>query len=373
MKRLIVIVIMLLCVISCASVCSCTCDEIKDSATFIGLMKLLPANTLSNDEIILINYSKIWDDAGISFYKEDGSKMNREEIIDVTLSSLMVRIGGDTAFEFSSFYSGMSRMIGMPKNLFDTLGYTPMADVHAEIIYGSARDKNIMIGMKGNFTLDATRNALKNQDEWPERVKDNFAIESYLGIPVYSWGDYIDGGLAEPLSPPHLDLWGIARPLVAMDGNMLIGDTVDNVKAMIDAVTGESTSLADIPEYALIAERMDSLGVYAVIMSKTMTERDQYQLLLPLQQFLAVGFGDGKDERGNYTSVVAVYENEDLAEENALILEERLVEVAMILEKNPEFTDIQHDGRVLFAKLYIDETSLGLNWLYIVRSYRDNK
>jgi hypothetical protein len=339
---------------------------------FSRLLALFPADTLSDGEIILINYEKIWEDAGINFNPRNETRINREEILDIALSSLSEHIAGDSAMEFSSFYSGNDGTIKISPIEYDTLGYDIAADVDAEIIHGSAWDNNLMIGMSGDFTVKTTRSALHNQDGWPQWVRDNFQTEIYREIPVYSWGPSTDAVFRDGLKPPHLDYWGIARPLAATNGNMLVADSVDLVKGMIDALTDASPSLADIPEYALIAEYMDYFGVYAVIMSKTMIPIEQYELLLPLQQFLAVGFGNGKDERGNYTAVIAVYENEDLAQESAGILEERLRETAIALDVEIEFTFIQWEGRVLYAKLYVDEVSLGLNWLYIVRSYLHN-
>ncbi len=368
MKRIIILVVIILSSILVLPFISCGSDDAQESSTFSRLLALFSADTLSDGEIILINYEKIWEDAGISYLKEDGTKMNWEETRDVILT-LTMRIGGDSAFDFSSLYSGMNRIAILLQNQFDTLGYHLVADVHAEIIYGRAWDNNLMIGMKGNFTIQATRDAFQAQDEWPEWVIEGFTTQRYLDIPIYSWGEYGDGNHSDAYSPPHLDINGTARPLAAMDGNMLIGGTVNIVKNMISTINGEASSLADIPEYALIAEYMDSFNVYSVIMSKTAIPERLYQILFPIEKYLVVGFGDGKDERGYYAAIVAVYENEDLAQETAGILEETLREAAIRLDEETEFTDIQWEGRVLLAKLYVDEKTLGLNWKYIVYAY----
>ena len=125
---------------------------------------------------------------------------------------------------------------------------------------------------------------------------------------------------------------------------MLIADSVDVVKAMLDASTGASPSLADVPEYALIADRMDSLGVYSMIISKEIPP-----MILPLQPFLTVGFGNGSDERGAYTAVVAVYDSTDLA-------------------ANAE--DVLNEDRVITVRIYTDDSMLNLGWPDIVNGYR---
>jgi hypothetical protein len=367
-KYLIISVILLLTVTTFLPFNGCTCDDTQVSTTFMELLKLAPADTLSNGEIILINYSKIWEDSGISFYRKDGSKMNREETLDGLLS-ITTHIPGDKAFNFSSFYSGMDKSAIISPIQTDTLGYNIVADVHAEIIQGYYYNNFNMVAMIGNFSLQATRDALQNQGDWPEWAVEDFSTESYLGIPIYSWGDNTDISSSDFYSsylPPHLDDNGIARPLAAMDGYMLIGGTEDIVKTMISSVKGETPSLADVPEYALIAEAMDSFDVYAVMMSVRMIR----SLILPLGQYLAVGYGDGNNEQGNYSAVVAVYDNEDMAKESASILEETLKEVAIKWNTGSEFADIRCDGRVLIATLYINENTLGYSWNSLVLGHR---
>ena len=77
---------------------SCALDDTQESNTFIELLKLAPADALSSGEIILIDYSKIWDDSGISFYEEDGSRMNREEILNSLDSKLEAHFRGASVF-----------------------------------------------------------------------------------------------------------------------------------------------------------------------------------------------------------------------------------------------------------------------------------
>ena len=76
MKQMIKFLIIFLSLISFIPGFSYSSDDTQEPGTFLGLLEHFPAETpLSKYEIILINYSKIWEDAGISFYKEDGSKM----------------------------------------------------------------------------------------------------------------------------------------------------------------------------------------------------------------------------------------------------------------------------------------------------------
>ncbi len=329
---------------------SCNSDDTREPVTFYGLLEMFPAETpISEGDITLINYRKIWEDDGISFYKEDGSKMNQEEIFEALKTIITRRSVGEMAFGHGSCYSGLDVTLLLSPIQYDTLGYDLIVDVDAEITHGGVLDNTLRVGMKGNFSLQATKEALQNQEEWPEWVAESFKTERYLGVPVYSWGENPEK-FADGNSPPHLDLHGIARPLAAMDGNMLIGGTVDIVKDMISTVKGKTPSLADVPEYALIAEHMDSLGVYRVLIRKTTTEDDVFNLLMPSQDVLTVGFGYGREEQVRVIEIIAVYENENLAEESEGIQKESLVERLMKFGTETDYIDIRRDGRILYIK-----------------------
>ena len=340
MKRFVfILVALLITAIMLLPLNSCTWGDTNKSNTFIELLKLAPADTLSDENIILINYDRIWEDAGISFYKEDGSKMNREEILD-TILSITYHIPGDSAFKSSSFYSGLDSTLITSPIQYDTLGYNLVGDVHAEIGQGHYYNNFKMVAMIGDFSIQATSKALQNQDTWPESVIESFTTESYLNVPVYSWGDNSDGNWEDRYEPPHIDDYGIARPLSAMDGYMFIGTTIDSVKKMISTAKGDSPSLADVPEYKLVAEHMDYLGVYAMMLSDKLNGIDPDFPLLPLGQYLAAGYGDANDERGQYTAVIAVYENEDITAESADILEGKLENIVNDLGLESDVIDI---------------------------------
>jgi hypothetical protein len=347
---------------------SCGSDDAQKSGMFSRLLALFPADTLSDGEIILINYEKIWEDAGINFNPKNETRINREEIFDIAVSSLSEHIAGDSALEFSSFYSGNDGTIKVSPIEYDTLGYDIIADVDAEIICFDSQDNGYMVGMSGDFAVKTTRSALQNQDGWPQWVSDNFQTEIYREIPVYSWGPSTDAVFGDAFKPPHLDYWGIARPLAATDGNMLVADSVDLVKGMVDVSTDASPSLADVPEYALIAKQMDSLDVYSVIISKEMPLNQYVNLVLPLQPLLAVGFGDGRDERGPYTAVVAVYDSAKSAEN---IYDNWKEKMEQLESQFGEYaTVIQRDDTVVIARIYIEESTLGLYWVNVARAYR---
>jgi hypothetical protein len=353
--------------IVCILLFNSSCNVASENGTYLGLLKLIPDN-LSNNVYILINYNSIWEDAGINFNPRNETRINREEILNIALSSLSEHIAGDSALKFSSFYSGNDGTIKISPIEYDTLGYDIVADVDAEIISFDSQDNGYMVGMSGDFTVKTTRSALQNQDGWPQWVRDNFQTEIYREIPVYSWGPSTDAVFGDAFKPPHLDYEGIARPLAATDGNMLVADSVYLVKGMVDASTDASSSLVDVPGYALIAKWMDSLDVYSVIISKEMPPNQYVNLVLPLQPLLAVGFGDGRDERGPYTAVVAVYDSAKTAENISDNWKEKMEQLES--QFGEYATVIQRDDTVVIARIYIEESALGLYWVNVARAYR---
>ncbi len=361
-KLIILVQVCLLCML-----CSCSSGNVQKTNTFLNLLKITPFDSTNSSNYVLIDYSKIWNDANIHFPINDHSSTVRDKIVNI-LKSLTYHFPGDDAFVFSSFYSGMDGTVKITPISYDTLGYDPVVDVNAEIERLSAHNNNKMIGMLGNFSPQATQKALNDQDKWPQWVKDSFKTESYLGTSVYNW-DTKENHYNNGYFPPHLDMSGIARPLAVTNGNMLIGDTVDIVKSMVSAAKGASSSLADIPEYALIANQMDSYGVYAIVISKTMVANQYFKMLVPIQSPLTLGFGEGKDKKGNYTAVVAVFQNNDLAKDNVNFFKELWGKYSDKFGKANVFADIQQDGRVLSAKLYDLNNSLDLEWINIANAY----
>ena len=82
-KPIHIAVIVIILFISSFSGCTVGSAEEEEPNVFIDLMKMIPAEFARNQDFILINNDKIWTDAEISFYQENGEKKDREEIVDL--------------------------------------------------------------------------------------------------------------------------------------------------------------------------------------------------------------------------------------------------------------------------------------------------
>ena len=157
---------------------------------------------------------------------------------------------------------------------------------------------------------------------------------------------------------------GRAVPIAVSDGYLFVSNSVDNVKSMIDSSRYKSTSLAEVPEYALVAQGMYDLGAYGVIiadeaLANGIPDTTEYRTGPRLRKFITVGIGPGQDEKGDFIALVLFHENPDNARENVSLLEQR---IGTTFHRWPDTiwsfsdfiydTEIHTEGKVLLAKLY---------------------
>jgi hypothetical protein len=158
---------------------------------------------------------------------------------------------------------------------------------------------------------------------------------------------------------------------------------------MIDAGRNEGESLADLPEYASLADRLSGLKVYSAILAdgstanlfKTTLEENRHglpqeevsallsQLGTPMKKFLTFAVGAGTDEKGRYTVIVIYHENSGDAQENVGLLKQRLESNIVAGFDKPwseilTGTAIQTAGNILIAKLYSDSGGLWAGLIY---------
>lgn len=341
---------------------SCKNKAAAEDNRFLELLKLLPESAKHSDGFELIDYERIWRDNGISLYSPEGQKISRSDFIESLITIIIYEekpFYGVNALADGSYYSGWGQYI-MNSTIKDGYVGYDLTDVKAEINnFNVTSPENIVksdfvpdyfMAAIGTYNPKDTDVALKNHSEWPSPLINIYTTEIYRDITIHSWGDGNEQRLEMRLSPPHVDMVGRAMPLAVTDGHLFIGSSVENIKSMIDTSLDKSRSLADIPEYALIAERMASLGVYRVLIHETTTEDDVFNLLVPSMDFLTVSYSYGRDEQGDFTAVIAVYENENLAEESEGIQKEGLAERLMKFGIETDYIDIRRDGRILCIK-----------------------
>jgi hypothetical protein len=108
--------------------------------------------------------------------------------------------------------------------------------------------------IQGRYDPEATARALSECDECvPHQVRE------HSGVTFYSWGEDFQGSLNLRLQPPAFDGLGRGGRIAVRD--CLVFRTVETpgIHALIDTSLGQHPSLADVPEFRLLARHLDQL------------------------------------------------------------------------------------------------------------------
>jgi hypothetical protein len=349
------------------------------SNTFTELLNLVPAEidgistTEASSFLTLIDYASLYKDFNVSF-------STPEEMLSATFKDIFVQ-----RVILGSFITGYSQYALSSTIRKQYVGYD-VTNVDAEIRFGFPPANGV--AAIGRFNPRATGDALNNQDEWPSWAKDSYATEEYRGITIHSWGSGVEIHLTNTLNPPHLDFLGRAMPLVVTDNYLFYQPSLETVKLMIDASQNKCTSLADLPEYAALADGLKDVKAYAALMgngdfannclfylqsgSLQLTEEQKAainnSLGTPMKTFLTFASGVGRDDRGTYTAIIIYHENAADALENVSLLKQHIenaYSISSIMPWKDTFTatDIKAEGNVLIAKLYCDSSSFWASWV----------
>lgn len=347
------------------------CSGPDDSDRFTRLLRMIPAEENVNIYFITINdYASAFEDVGISLAELDEQSTTFQELIELIkekeINPTSIHLGE------GSFITGWGAYAGENLIRDDHVGYN-FSSIDAEIQAGIP--PHIMTAAIGRYNPEDTRDALQNQDEWPDWAVAAYDSEEYRGVTIHTWGDGYQMNLTAMLVPPHIDMLGRAMPLAVADGYLYCCTGLDRVKAMIDAQEGKTESLADLPEYTDIVAKMSELGTHAIMLGhESLANGDQEESAAfagpRLRKFITFGTASGSDEKGIFNAVVIYHENSEDAEANIALLKDR-IDTALIGDRPwKEFvteTDIHVEGNLLVAKLYTLRSGL---WSGI--GYSDN-
>lgn len=358
---------------------------VEQENTFLELLNLLPATARGSGGVALIDYELFKQANGISLDTIGNQKISRENFLETFLSMIREeRLIDLEALSFGSYHTGWSRYALTSPIKDEYIGYN-ITDVDAEINNINVRPlhlssngnydakPDLLVAAIGDFNPQDTREALINHDGWPSWAHNNYTSENYNNITIHNWGDGSETHLIDKFSPPHLDNVGRARPLAVTDRYLFVGSSVKNVESMIDASQDKAESLADIPEYALVAQGIYDLGAYSAIiadeaMAKGYWENPDIYTENKLRTFSTFGTGSGRDEIGVYIALVLVHESSDKSIENTSLLEQLIgdtFEEWLGTWSWSNFiydTEIYAKEKVLLAKLYTDDESLWRTW-----------
>lgn len=342
----------------------CSGDS-EPSNRFHQLLKLIPSELIDSPEpLLLTDLASYHEDYNISLTDSQGKPITLEEYVDlIKEKEIRFAVGGSDITGYGRY--AMSRTI---ENNYVGYDFTSLdAEIWAGAPPGNA------IAAIGRYNPQATRDALSFQDEWPSWAKDAYTIEEYRGVTIHSWGDGFETHITDRLAPPHIDELGRAKPLAVTDKYLFYAINLETIKLMIDASQGKTESLADLPEFVAITDRLPELNVYtAQIGYESLVNGDpELTGTYPgprLKKFVTFGSGLGIDSKGIYTALVLYHESSDDAVSNISFLEQRIADTNSIFDDTPwseliTDTEIRVEGQVLLAKLYTDSPAI---WTRIV-------
>jgi hypothetical protein len=339
----------------------------NNNTHFSELLKLLPASAKETKGFDLFDHEAWLKVNGLSFYDTTGQKVTPKDFVQqlISLEKSNQLVGGGIV-SVNSHYSGWDRFMLQTTITDEYMGYD-YADIGAEInniAFGGERESaTFWNAFMGNFNSQVTQQAFNLHKDWNPKLIETYTNETYKGFTIHSWGSNVQD-LDYSLQPPHIGFGGYVMPLAISDKNLLLSDTVSNIKTMIDASQGITPSLADVPEYSLLAQGLDKLGaVCAELADESLAPYDEQYFKSythRLKKFLTAGTGAGKDEKGFYVATVIVHDSPETATQNASLLRQVINTRVDTIYGKPGVvwkdiitdTDIKADGKVLLAKLY---------------------
>jgi hypothetical protein len=387
--KLIRFLLMLICIILPLSF-PVGCNKTSTPNHFSQLLSLLPASAKDRGGFILIDYEKFFQDIGVSFDITGDTEMNREEL-KIIMEEKRAQGQNEILFPIvlGSYYTGHEQYILTSPITIENVGYDFSFDKAEIQNISSSRLNNSsfeewrfsqdrLIAAVGQYNAKTTGEALINQSKWLTEVKERYLTENYNGIAIHNWGSS-ENNLFESLAPPNLDILGRVSPFAINKDTLLIANSVNDVKTMIDASQNKTPSLANVPEYALAAKALNELGAYvSIIADESLANSYPYTNLhdkgLLLKKFLTCSTGYGKDEKGGYIALVLVHDNDSSAFANIELLKKRIS--SSLFPKFESFgeatwvqgsaiissSEIYVEGKVLMAKLYTQEDNLWYDW-----------
>ena len=342
-------------------------EEESESSPFLDMLRFIPDTSDTRLQLFICDYARIKQIYDISPPLSDADDEAMEEYI------LELALDESTNLRFSSpsFISGMGPLRYAPSSPIrrQNIGFGPL-DVDVDISAGT--EPHAWEVIKGSFDLSVIEDAMNQYDEsvTPE-------VGSYKGIVTYDWGPGSWSG--HRLSPPAFNNFSQGGTIAVQNDYILRASDMDNMKLMINASQGGGTSLADNPDFSLMATALSEMGAYSCRLtdqalwehgvgrlSITYDDITEEAATAAVGQFLnpyrTYACGIGEDAEGPSITIVLVYDNPHQASSDVDALEQQIESGVSLSTDKPwrdiiDSFDIWAEGCSLRAKLRGDIVS----------------
>ena len=275
-----------------------------------------------------------------------------------------------------------------------TLGFV-QADVDQRI-YAGDLPLDYYEAVRGRFSRDDVDNAARTGP-----MNEMLEVIPYQGHEFYSWGGDYDINIQYRSGVRPM---GRGHRLALVDDFIFWIKWTDGMKEMIDSYENNIDSLADNEDYKLLAGALEELDTVTAFLStesqslsyieeicKDMLEApsgegqqlfaDEIEREVRLKPYQVLATGAGIDDEGYYLAIVLLNPNEEVARENANLLEQRIkqskIAGAWHSQSGDTWADliesmeIESKGRLTIARLYggVAECWVNFNVIGMLGSY----
>jgi len=216
----------------------------------------------------------------------------------------------------------------------------------------------------GEFKELAISEAVTNDPYWSEVL----TTSTYGQTTIHSWG--IDFDLDFERFSPTRSV-GHNRRLAVESDRLGWARWTGGIEGVVDAMTGNTRSLADVSDLAALAAVADTAGLFTGVISPSVSAfvvnlSDQRGAENLLQRPDALLLGDGIDEQGRFTLIALRYGNTTSAAEELPVFEARMMSVSgfaregdvLRLLGTPRTFEIQQAGPTLIAKIWLTNATI---------------
>ncbi|NVL91220.1 MAG: hypothetical protein HWN69_09585 [Desulfobacterales bacterium] len=345
--------------ISCTSGESCmSWKDMEAGELYKEILQMVPEALGTELKIGITNHEWLRTECGISRPSSDAGADDVNEYLNELLAAGCDMNEYIIHFASGSFLCGIGMVSSISESpiRYENVGFGPQnVDIDVGITLGASQIEIIL----GQFDLGAIDEAMNRMDESVKPVRTK-----YKGVDILDWGGSgVD--LNRKLAPPVYDQLGRGG-VIAIQGDCIMRALeMETIKQMIDARKGDIPSLADNNDFVMITDALAEMGARNLYLSGDVPSYEIYRGLKEsvktswgaiwevelLDTYNVSGSGTGKDELGNYSSVVLVFDDAESAETNVEKLTNR-INAGMELRntvwpENPDEYEIRAEGRTL--------------------------
>ena len=358
--------------------------QTEAEVSWIELLAHVPDTESTRQSTMISDYARTRAELSLDRPPSDASEAALAEYAN----ALLLGDGDGTGFYGGLFAGGVLKE---PGSMRTEVGFS-FVDIDQHVVAGGELDSYTI--WRGRLDADAIDDAVHDDPVFSDLLEE----ESHEGVSYYTWGGDND---IDPERATALRRLGSGHKLAINDGVAYWSVLTQTMLEMIDAGTGASGSLADLEDYQLLAGALDELNVFVGSFSTSVSGgRADPETLCPLrcpgetladvEEFLneepllvpygAFASGTGIDDRGRFSAVVIVHDDEASARENVDRLTERIEDGHSLYYGDPipwteeffpdgspskDYLDVSSDGRLLTARIYSDDGSI---WFRLVLS-----